>query len=96
MSKKQPVEIGGLKFSKKGDALDHLKGILNKYRPEEVVSNNDADFLLQALKRHPEADEKIGSGIRNFFVSRADFNTVCFWINRVDGTKIRFSYISCV
>jgi hypothetical protein len=96
MSKRQPVEIGGVKFDKKGDALDYLKDILGKYKPEETVVEQDSIFLRQALDRHPEAQEKIGCGVASFFVRRADFSTTCFWIKRTDGTVVRFSYKSCV
>lgn len=96
MAKAQRVEIGGMKFSKKGDALNHLKSTLNSYSPEERVSSNDAGFLLEALQNHPDAKEKIGIGIEFFFVRRADYGTKCFWIRRSDGSEERFSYKSCV
>jgi len=96
MAKAQPVEIGDMKFAKKGDALDHLKSILNSYSPEERVSPLDEIFLLEALKKHPEVSEKFGVGIAHLFVRRADYGTKCFWIKRTDGSEERFSYISCV
>lgn len=96
MAKAQPVQISHLKFTKKSDALKHLKSILNSYKPEELVSAEHAEFLLAALQRHPEATEKIGAGVRGFFVRRADYGTKCFWIRRVDGSEVRFSYKSCV
>lgn len=96
MAKAQPVEIGDMKFAKKGDALDHLKSILNSYSPEELVSPVDEIFLLEALKKHPEVSEKFGVGIAHLFVRRADYGTKCFWIKRTDGSEERFSYKSCV
>ncbi len=96
MAKAQPVKIGNLDFAKKGDALNHLKSILNSYSPEERVSVKDDSFLMEALKLHPEADEKIGIGIDHMFVRRADYGTKCFWIRRTDGSEERFSYKSCV
>ena len=96
MARAQPVEIGGLKFSKKGDALSHLRGILNSYSLEERVSNQDASFLFDALAKHPEASEKIGVGVDYFFVRRADYGTRCFWVKRLDGSEERFSYKSCI
>lgn len=96
MAKAQPVEIGNMKFSKKGDALGHLKSILNSYHPEERVSAEDEAFLLEALKNHPEVNAKIGVGVDHLFVRRADYGTKCFWVRRTDGTEERFSYKSCV
>ena len=96
MGRGQSIEIAGHIFSKKSDALAYLKDMLNRYHPEEAVSDVDANFLRHALAKHPSADEKIGSGISSFFVRRADYGTKCFWIKRVDGTEEKFSYISCI
>ena len=96
MTRAQPLEIGGIFFEKKGDAREYLKSMLNKYKPEEIVSAADAAFLHQTLLRHPEADEKIGCGVESFFVRRADYNTICFWARRNDGSEVRFSYKSCL
>jgi hypothetical protein len=35
-----------------------------------------------ALARHPEAKEKIGAGVKDFSVRKADYGTKCFWMNR--------------
>lgn len=96
MAKAQSVEIGSKKFEKKGDALSYLKSLLNSYSPEERVSNADKIFLLEALKKHPEADEKVGVGVDHIFVRRADYGTKCFWVRRTDESEERFSYKSCV
>ena len=96
MAKAKPVEIDGINFPKKGDALNYLKAMLNNYALEERVTDEHHRFLLDALNNHPEAEEKTGTGVDHFFVRRADYETRCFWIRRVDGTEVRFSYKSCV
>lgn len=96
MARAQSIEIAGQKFEKKGDALAYMKAMLNRYRPGARVSDADAAFLAEALKRHPEAHAKIGAGIHGFEVRTADYGTQCFWILRTDGTDERFSYKSCV
>lgn len=96
MAKAKPVEIGGMKFDKKGDALNFMKDMLNKYAPEEKVDETDSKFLSSAILKHSEAAEKVGVGIKHFFVRRADYGTKCFWLERVDGTVVRFSYKYCV
>lgn len=96
MARAQPVEIGGHKFAKKGDALDHLKSILNRYSLEERVSGEDQTFLMDALRNHPDANEKIGVGVAHIFIRRADYGTRCFWLKRIDDSEERFSYKSCV
>jgi len=63
MAKPQPVYIAGHQFPRKTDALVFLKVMLNRYKPGQAVSDVDYGALLfEALKRHPEAATKIGSG----------------------------------
>jgi len=96
VAKAQPVEIGEIKFPRKGDALKYLQSMLNSYRFEERVSDDDQTFLLNALNHHPDGKEKLGVGLDYFFVRRADYGTKCFWIKRLDGSVERFSYKHCV
>ena len=96
MARAQPVNIGGVDFSKKSAALAHLRGILYRFEFEERISGADEEFLKAAIERHPDYLEKAGVGIEQFFVGRGDFGTRCFWIRRIDGTEVRFSFKSCV
>ncbi|CAM3638206.1 DCL family protein [Thalassospira profundimaris] len=96
MAKATPVKIGEVDFAKKGDALEYLRVMLNSYALEERVSRDDENFLRDALKNHPDANDKFGDGVDHFFVRRADYGTRCFWVRRLDGTEERFSYKSCV
>lgn len=98
MARAQPVCIAGIDFPKKSDALAHLRGILYLYRFdfEERIAGLDEEFLKAAINRHPDFLEKTGVGIEHFFVGRGDFGTRCFWIRRIDGTQVRFSFKSCV
>jgi hypothetical protein len=96
MAKAQSVDIAGHQFPRKTDALAFLKVMLNRYRPGDTVSDADKVFLLEALKRHPEAAAKIGAGVKGFEVRSAEYGTQCFWILRVDGSDERFSYKSCI
>ena len=96
MAKSQPLEIGTHRFERKADALAFMKVMLNRYRPGDTVNADDGAFLVEALKRHPEAATKIGVGVCNFEVRSADYGTQCFYVLRVDGSEDRFSYKSCV
>lgn len=96
MAKAQSVEIAGHQFPRKTDALAFLKVMLNRYRPGDTVGAEDKAFLLEALRRHPDAASKIGCGVKSFEIRSADYGTQCFWILRVDGTDERFSYKSCI
>lgn len=92
----KPITIGVLSFPKKGDAAEYIKEMLNRYDVGDKVSTTDESFLRSALAFHPEASRKVGCGVTHFSVRRADFGTKCFWLNRLDGTTEKFSYIACV
>ncbi len=92
----KPISLGPMHFAKKGDAEAYLKAMLDKYDLGDRVSSDDAVVLKAALEQHPEAAEKIGTGITHFSVRTADFGSRCFWANRTDGTTVKFSYKSCI
>ena len=92
----KPITIGSVTFAKKGDADHYLLDMLYRYDLGDKVSADDGSFLLETLKRHPEASEKIGGGITHFSVRAADFGTRCFWLNRSDGSTEKFSFRTCI
>lgn len=92
----KPITIGDINFSKKGDAVEYFRSMLYKYNPGDKVSKDDQEILETALRKHPEADEKIGCGLTNFSVRSGGFGTRCFWINRKDGSTEKFSFRSCL
>lgn len=96
MGAKKPVTLGPKHFDKKGDAVAYLKAMLRRYDVGDRVNAADALVLEAALARHPEAKEKIGTGVRDFSVRSADFGSKCFWVNRTDGTTVKFSHKACV
>jgi Protein of unknown function (DUF3223) len=62
----------------------------------ELVTGDDAEFLLWLLDRHPRAAEKIGCGVAGFTVQDAQMGTRCFVVHRVDGSSTDFSFYSCI
>lgn len=96
MGVKKPVSYGDLHFSTQTEARTFLNAMLNRYDVGDRVSAADAVILRTALDLHPEAKDKIGSGIKDFSVRSADFGTKCFWVNRTDGTTEKFSHKACV
>lgn len=91
-----PINLGSMHFAKKRDALAYLKQLLHKYDLGDRLSDKDAEILMAALNRHPEAKDKIGPGVASFSVRTADFGSRCFWVNRTDGTTEKFSLKACV
>lgn len=96
MVAKKPVSYGPHHFESQTDAKAFLNAMLNRYDPGDKVSADDAAILSEALALHPEAADKIGSGIKDFSVRSADYGTKCFWVNRTDGTTEKFSHTACV
>ncbi|MBR0683353.1 DCL family protein [Roseomonas eburnea] len=96
MGRAKPVVLAGRTFSKQGDAWTYFADMLKRYVPGDRVSADDEADLAELLKRHPQADEKIGCGIDHFEVQEADYDTQCFRVVRTDGTWERFSFHVCV
>jgi len=92
----KPVNLAGIHFAKKADAVSYLNEMLYKYDLGDKVNSEDAKVLLAALNRHPDASEKIGPGVAGFSVRTADFRTRCFWVNRTDGSTEKFSHRTCI
>lgn len=46
---------------------------------------------MEVIRTHPRSSEKIGCGIRDFFIGSG-----CFWIRRMDNSITDFSYVKCI
>jgi hypothetical protein len=91
------VEIGELQFATKRAATEYFREMLYRYQPGERVADDDAVALAELLRLHPEADEKRGPGVSYFFVQQSEsWPTPCFWLHRVDGSVIEFSFRWCL
>lgn len=90
-----------------GDEVFKTKKAI-KQRCREIISNgvqpDDIAFLNGLICRHPDAPQKIGSGIKSFFVGQAPIKNTwqntkasrCLNIERVDGTTTDFSFYACI
>jgi hypothetical protein len=98
MGKARKIVIRTRSFEKAGDATAFFKTMLNSYSVGQVVSGSDTNDLHALLERHDEKSEKVGVGISYFKVDSAPdpYGGKCFWIVRVDGTEIDFSYPHCL
>lgn len=64
---------------------------MNRYHPEQRVSDEDAALL----ERHSEYAEKVGIAIGHFEAMSAEPGTQCLRLVRTDGTGEGFSYLRC-
>ena len=83
-------------FRTKTEALAYCKAMLARYRDGETINEEDSQFLLSLLQRHPEARQKIGPGVKRFFRDRTTKGTSCFWVERVKRHLRRTSLTSPV
>lgn len=96
MAGKQAIEIGPLKFRTKAEASKHVQSILARYQVGQTIEGEDQEVVLDLLSRHPDADRKIGVGVRAVFVDAPEQGGKCFWLRRADGSKTDFSYLKCI
>ena len=91
-----PVETGSQSFKTKKAAKDFFKSMLARYSDGQTISEEDSEIMHSLIERHPEAQQKIGTGIKRFFRDHTDKGTSCFWIERNDDSTTEFSYPTCV
>jgi hypothetical protein len=82
-------------FKTKTKLLAECKAMLARYRNGDEINEEDSEFLRGLLERHPDAVQKIGCGVERFFRGGTGQGTDCFWLERRDGTRTDFSYITC-
>jgi hypothetical protein len=93
---RQTIVLNGIEFRSQKDAIEHFKNMLGSYRNGQTIEGDDYDILLALLERHPEADKKIGCGVKRLYKDKTDMPTSCFWIERTDGSKTDFSYRTAI
>ncbi|MBG1269427.1 DCL family protein [Nostoc sp. WHI] len=93
---RQPIVLNGKEFKFQKNAKEYFKQMLERYRNGQTVNTDDHEMLLALIERHPEADKKIGCGVKRLYKDRTDMPTSCFWIEREDGSKTDFSYPTAI
>lgn len=64
------IEIGPHQFPTREAAKAHIRSVLARYAPGELVEGEDHETLTELTLRHPRAAEKVGAGIDRFRPSR--------------------------
>ncbi len=77
-----PVIIGSLEFKTKKAAKEHFRSMLSRYSDHETINDFDYVELEHLLERHPESEQKFGSGVKRFFKAPTDQGTSCFWVEK--------------
>jgi hypothetical protein len=90
--------INGEEFKTKESLKRLIQQILHAYQPEHVLNETDYRFMLGVLDMHHSSDIKKGVGIQSIFVRENPTykRNRGFWIKRIDGTVIDFSFIEFI
>lgn len=89
--------IAGILFNSQDEARAYVRNLLAKYpRGTYVTDPKDIEFLNSLVKRHHQAERKIGSGIKHFISERGMANSFSLYILRIDGSVIDISYVHCI
>jgi hypothetical protein len=83
-------------FDTQAAAVAFLQKVLYRHPLLEPIRGDDHAFLLELLKKHPRAAEKVGAGVKHFTVENAKGGTRCFYLTRVDGLRSDFSFMKCL
>ena len=92
------VTVGSLVFPSKKAAKEFFRTIRDAYSDSEPIGGEHEIYLHSLIACHPEAEDKIGTGIAGFTVERdEEFRTTRhFVINRKNGTRTDFSFHACI
>jgi hypothetical protein len=85
-----PDDLSGPKAQLRARA----SSILTALDPGAAVVGADCDFVSALLRRHPRAVDMIGPGLRKIRVGAAMAGKRLFEVERVDGSRVAFSYLS--
>jgi hypothetical protein len=92
--------VGGQIFRTQDALKEKARALLRDYDAEQFVAAKDWFFLAQLVRRHPDANQKIGAGIAHFQRrenKREEWAYAPgFWIIRVDGSEEAFSIYDCL
>jgi hypothetical protein len=88
------VVIGSQVFLTKKAALSKTHEVRERFI-KKAWTSEDEQFLRDLVELHPNKSEKIGVGIDRFEV-RLILGQYGFWIKRVDGSYMDFSFYSCL
>jgi Protein of unknown function (DUF3223). len=99
MGRGKAVSINGQFFATSAEFKAHIQKLLADIPQGVVIEEPHHSFLCQLIRRHKEAADKIGTGIKYFKVltnTNYGGKNRCFYLFRKDGTQTDFSYQKCV
>jgi hypothetical protein len=80
------------RFPTQGAAKANARRILREWDDGSPLTGQDALDVTALLRNHPDAEQKIGSGVDYHYVGPDDWGTKGFRTRRTDGTEVVWSY----
>jgi hypothetical protein len=94
---KEPITLGGEKFTEVGKIKLRCRGILNLTKDGDKITGKDHEFLKDLLSNHKNGEVKLKD--LDFFTTGQpkDFNhSRCFFITKTGGSSEDFSVHKCL
>ena len=96
----KPVTINGIHFNTTEKAKSYTRNFLIglEHSGPRVITPTDKawDFLYALVLRHPNATEKIGTGIKHFLIKLNRSTHIAFYLKRIDDSIIDISWLYCI
>lgn len=93
--RRNAITIHGETFASKAALQRRVRELLSS--GPGPLPTGSYEFVIDLLRRHPSADEKLGVGVRAIRIVLAKpYNTRCLEIERIDGTRTDVSYLECL
>lgn len=91
---KATIEIAGEVFESRAAVKRRVRPMLKQVG---LLAEADDAFMQALLMRHRRAVQKVGVGVRRIRTWKVPpYNTIGFYIERIDGTGTDFSYLQCI
>jgi hypothetical protein len=93
-SARTPVAIGRFYFASVDALRDRVRQIVASYEDEGAPLAGEDREMIEALlvEKHPDADRKIGPGLKAIEVRTNDFRKKAFFLQLIDGTGDFFGW----
>jgi hypothetical protein len=81
----------------KAEKKRRVSAMLARYKVDETVVGDDAEWLHELVKSHPDYPQKFGAGVTRFFVALDGlYKKPGFWFESACGIVDNFSTLLCI
>lgn len=89
--------VDGEIFPSKKKLIERCQQILHGFKINETLPDSETKFLTSLIENyHPEAELKIGCGIRRMWAGLNEYGGVGFYLQRHDGSSTDWSFMKSI